>query len=169
MKAPKVSVALFGLVLGLFSALSAPQDAALEPLSAFPQGVLAIRTHSGNVHDFNIWIADRESRREQGLMFLRALEDHRGMLFVYANDVHISMWMKNTLLPLDMLFIRADGSIAHIARRATPQSLDIIEAPGKLRAVLELDGGTADRLGIQMGDQVFSDALPARPAAAHPR
>jgi uncharacterized membrane protein (UPF0127 family) len=156
----KTITAVLALILALGGSPAHPQAAAVEPLSAFAHGVLAIRTQGGNVHHFSIWIADRQDRQEQGLMFVRTLEDHRGMLFVYARDQHIAMWMKNTYLPLDMLFIRADGTIAHIAARTTPESLDIIEAPGKLRAVLELAGGTAGRLGIQVGDRVFSDALP---------
>jgi hypothetical protein len=136
----------------------APQD--LEPLSAFASTVLQIKTRQGNVHQFSVWLADRESRQEQGLMFVRQLPDHQGMLFTYAKDRTIAMWMKNTLIPLDMLFIRADGRVAHIAAQATPQSLSIIAAPEPVRAVLELAGGTAQQLGIVPGDQVFCDALP---------
>lgn len=162
----KFGAALLALsaALGGFSARS--QQPAIEPLSAFAQGVLAIRTRAGNVHHFSIWIADRQDRQEQGLMFVRKLEDHRGMLFIYPRDEHIAMWMKNTLLSLDMLFIRTDGTIAHIAANTKPQSLDIIEAPGFMRAVLELEGGTAERLGIHAGDRIFSDALTA-PAHRH--
>jgi len=147
------------LIGALVAGRAQSQQAALEPLSAFPKAMLAIRTQGGNVHNFSIWIADRLERQEQGLMFVRKLEDHSGMLFVYPRDQHIAMWMKNTVMSLDMLFIRADGTIAHIAANTTPQSLDIIEAPGTVRAVLELDGGTAARLGIHNGDRIFSDAL----------
>ena len=128
-------------IVALTLALSAAADTPIEPLSAFPQTLLSIRTAAGNVHQFKVWIADRESRQEQGLMFVRKLEDHQGMLFVYSRDQPLSMWMKNTLIPLDMLFIRADGTVARIAARTTPESLDVISAPQPVRAVLELDGG----------------------------
>lgn len=134
-------------------------DPTMEPLSAFPQTSLSIRTHAGNVHQFNVWIADRWSRQEQGLMFVRQLDEHQGMLFVYGEDRQLSMWMKNTLIPLDMLFIRADGTVAHIAARATPQSLDVITTPEAVRAVLELNGGATELLGIRPGDRIFCDAL----------
>jgi uncharacterized membrane protein (UPF0127 family) len=156
----KTAATVLALLLLLIGSHAHAQHSGLEPLSAFPQSVLAIRTQAGNVHHFKIWVADRLSRQEQGLMFVRKLEDHTGMLFVYPSDQHLSMWMKNTLIPLDMLFIRSDGTISHIAANTTPQSLDIIEAPGRERAVLELDGGTTERLGIRVGDRIYSDALP---------
>ena len=155
----KNASALLLLLLALVGGRAPAQSAAIEPLSAFPQALLAIRTHGGNVHNFKVWIADRLDRQEQGLMFVRGLDDHTGMLFVYSSDQQLSMWMKNTLIPLDMLFVRADGSIADIAANTTPQSLDIIAAPEKVRAVLELDGGTAERLGIRVGDRIYCDAL----------
>lgn len=152
------------LAAGLVAAVGLPANAGaadrtMEPLTSFPRALLSIRTTAGNVHQFNVWIADRESRQEQGLMFVRKLEDHRGMLFVYSEDRELSMWMKNTLIPLDMLFIRADGTVSHIAARTTPQSLDIIAAPQPVRAVLELDGGSTELLGIHPGDRIFCDAL----------
>lgn len=157
-----LAAGLFATV-GLLANASAA-DRTTEPLTSFPHALLSIRTTTGNVHQFNVWIADRESRQEQGLMFVRKLEDHRGMLFVYSADRQLSMWMKNTLIPLDMLFIRADGTVSHIAARTTPQSLDIIAAPQPVRAVLELDGGSTERLGIRPGDRIFCDALEKRAA-----
>ena len=148
--------------LGMLAYANAGNQA-MEPLTAFPQALLSIRTTAGNVHQFNVWVADRESRQEQGLMFVRNLDDHRGMLFVYGEDRQLSMWMKNTLIPLDMLFIRADGTVSHIAARTTPQSLDIISEPQAVRAVLELDGGTTELLGIHTGDRIFCDALDKHP------
>ncbi len=157
----------FAGIVAIFVALAlhtrpAAGQMAMEPLSAFAQSVLSIKTSAGNVHQFNVWIADRASRQEQGLMFVRQLEAHRGMLFVYPRDRQLSMWMKNTLIPLDMLFIRADGTISHIAARTTPQSLQIISSPQPVRAVLELEGGAAELLGIQPGDKIFCDALDVR-------
>jgi len=155
----RTATALLAFLFVLVGGYARPQESGLEPLSAFPQAVLAIRTQGGNVHNFRIWIADRLNRQEQGLMFVRKLEDHAGMLFVYPRDQHLTMWMKNTFIPLDMLFIRSDGTIAYIAANTPPQSLEIIEAPGQVRAVLELDGGTTGRLAIKAGDRIYSDAL----------
>ena len=149
------------LLLAGLTVLGARADTPLEPLSAFPRSLLEIKTRAGSVHHFSIWIADRPARQEQGLMFVRQLPDHTGMLFPYRQDRRITMWMKNTLIPLDMVFIGADGRIAHIAASTTPQSLDIIAAPDPVRAVLELAGGSTQDLGIRVGDQVYSDALPA--------
>jgi uncharacterized protein len=138
-------------------------DSAPEPLSAFAQTVLSVRTHAGNVHNFKIWIADRPARQEQGLMYIRQLDDYGGMLFVFPDDRDISMWMKNTYIPLDMLFLRADGRIDSIVA-AIPQSLDIIASRVPVRAVLELNAGTAKRLDIVPGDRVFCDVLPGGPS-----
>jgi uncharacterized membrane protein (UPF0127 family) len=144
----------------LLSGLGVPAGAradvtAPEPLSAFPQSLLAIRTASGSVVNFKIWTADRPSRQEQGLMFVHDIDDHAGMLFLFAPVRQISMWMKNTYLSLDLLFIDANGRIDYIARRATPLSTDIISDPKPAAAVLELKGGIAETFGIQPGDTVL--------------
>jgi uncharacterized protein len=165
----KTVASLLALALLLVWSPARPQESGLEPLSAFPKTLLAIRTRGGNVHNFRVWVADRPNRMEQGLMFVRKLEDHTGMIFVYPAAQHASFWMKNTFIPLDMLFIRSDGTIVHIAANATPQSLDLIDAPDPIRAVLELDGGMAGRLGIQDGDKVYTDALPTPDPRLHTR
>lgn len=154
---------LVALGLATLPAVAPPvqAQAALEPLSAFPKSLVEIRTRGGNVHPISVWIANQPSRQEQGLMFVSKLPDHQGMLFVYPRPRQISMWMKNTLISLDMLFIRADGTIAYIAARTTPQSLDIITAAEPARAVLEIAGGLAEELGIGVGDRVYTDALSA--------
>jgi uncharacterized membrane protein (UPF0127 family) len=144
----------------LLGAIVAPGRAcadvtAPEPLSAFPQSLLAIRTASGKVVNFKIWTADRPSRQEQGLMFVRDIDDHAGMLFLFEPVRQISMWMKNTYLPLDLLFIDPSGRIDYIAARATPLSTDIISDPRPVAAVLELKGGIAESFGIKTGDTVL--------------
>ncbi len=97
--------------------------------------------------------ADPESRRI-GLMYRESLAPDRGMLFDYAEPQFAAMWMKNTLISLDILFIAADGGIIRIARRTVPRSLEIIPSGGPIIGVLELLGGTADRLGLKAGDKV---------------
>jgi uncharacterized membrane protein (UPF0127 family) len=89
-----------------------------------------------------------------GLMFRTALSDDSGMLFVYETDTVITMWMKNTYIPLDMVFIRADGVVAHIAVMTEPLSEEIVSSQGPARYVLELAGGAAARLGLRVGDKV---------------
>jgi hypothetical protein len=128
--------------------------AAPEPLSAFPKTQLAVRTASGQVVNFLVWVADTPSRSEQGLMFVRDLDAHAGMLFEFPAGEQVSMWMKNTYVSLDMLFIGADGRIDYIAPRTKPQSLDIISASSPAREVLELKGGVAEQFGIRVGDKV---------------
>lgn len=148
------------LLGGLAAAEPARADvAAPEPLSAFPQSLLAIRTASGKVVNFKIWTADRPSRQEQGLMFVRDIDDHAGMLFLFGPVRQISMWMKNTYLPLDLLFIDSTGRIDYIAARATPLSTDIISDPRPVAAVLELKGGIAESFGIRTGDTVLHESF----------
>ena len=149
------------LLAGLVSCPGARADVtAPEPLSAFPQSLLAIRTASGSVVNFKIWTADRPGRQEQGLMFVHDIDEHAGMLFIFEPVRQISMWMKNTYLSLDLLFIVANGRIDYIARRATPLSTDIISDPRPVAAVLELKGGAAERFGIQPGDSILHASFP---------
>ena len=130
------------------------QDATPEPLSAFPQSLLAIRTTAGKVFNFKIWNADNPRRQEQGLMFVHDMDEHAGMLFVFPGDPRPTMWMKNTYISLDLLFINAQGRIEYIAAQASPLSLSVIQSPKPSLAVLELKGGASDRLGIKVGDLV---------------
>ncbi len=89
-------------------------------------------------------------------MFVDELGERQGMLFVYQQSHEIGMWMKNTVLSLDMLFIRQDGTIAHVEKATKPYSLDSIVSGEPVLAVLELNAGTADKFGIQPGDRVIS-------------
>ena len=126
---------------------------ALEPLSHFPSSRLTIES-SGRVHSFNVWIADTDPRHEQGLMFVKALPPQQGMLFLFPTPQVAAFWMKNTLIPLDLLFVAPDGRIIRIAARAEPLSLAQISSMGIVLGVLEVAGGTAQRLKIQTGDRV---------------
>ena len=142
---------------GLFlSSMAAwPQSPTPEPLSAFPQSLLAIRTAAGKVINFKIWIADTPRREEQGMMFVREMDDHSGMLFMFPENRRVSMWMKNTYIPLDLLFLDAMGKIDYIAANATPKSETIIGPASPEYAVLELKGGACERFGIKLGDIVL--------------
>lgn len=103
---------------------------------------------------FQIEVARTAEQRRTGLMFRRHLAADAGMLFTFDPPQLVSMWMKNTVLPLDMLFIDTQGRIVNIARDTTPFSLDRINSDGPVAAVLEVAGGTAERLGIKAGDRV---------------
>lgn len=131
----------------------------IEALDAFPRSRLVIQAKSGT-HAFDVWIADTPSRRSQGLMYVKKLERGTGMLFMYGEPQVITMWMKNTLIPLDMLFVARDGRITRIARNAAPRSLDVISSLGMVSGVIELGGGEAARLGIEQGDRVVHAAFP---------
>ena len=123
-------------------------------LQKFPTSELTILSASGP-HRFKVELAETPAQMTQGLMFRTSLAPDAGMLFDYKEPTAATMWMRNTLIPLDMLFIDAQGRIVNIHQRAVPESLDLIAAGAPVRAVIELNGGTASRLGIQPGDQVM--------------
>ena len=142
-----------GLLIAAGAAL--PQGAAPEPLSAFPQSLLAIRTSSGKVVNFKIWEADTPKREQQGMMFIREMDEHTGMLFMFPENKPVTMWMKNTYVSLDLVFLNAQGKIDYIAANATPRSEAIIGPPTPEFAVLELKGGACESFGIKVGDKVL--------------
>jgi hypothetical protein len=123
------------------------------PTGARAQESLEIVTRGG-VHTFAVELATTDDERSRGLMFRRELPEGRGMLFDFKQDQNISMWMKNTYIPLDMIFIRSDGRIHRIAENTEPESTRVIPAGAPVRAVLEVIGGTARKLGIRPGDRV---------------
>ena len=133
-----------------------------EPLSAFPQSLLAIRTVAGRVINFKVWFADTPDRREQGLMFVREMDEHEGMWFLFPAPELQTMWMENTYLSLDLVFVNTQGRIDYIAARAVPLSRALIAAPRPVIGVLELNGGSCERLGIHVGDLIIHSSLAAR-------
>jgi hypothetical protein len=137
------------------SAAALPQSAAPEPLSAFPQSMLAVKTSAGKVVNFKIWLADNQRREEQGMMFVRDMDIHTGMLFMFPENKRVSMWMKNTFVSLDLLFLDSHGKIDYIAASATPESTAIIGPSTPEYAVLELKGGACEQFGIKPGDRVI--------------
>jgi uncharacterized membrane protein (UPF0127 family) len=139
----------------------AQTEEALEPLDAFPQSSLEIEL-SAKRHRFEVWVADTSPRRAQGLMYVKTLARMHGMLFLYPEPRVISMWMKNTVIPLDMLFVADDGRVTRIARHTVPLSLDSITSMGPVIAVIELGGGEAERLGIETGARVLHPAFGTR-------
>ncbi|WP_445242156.1 DUF192 domain-containing protein [Methylovirgula sp. 4M-Z18] len=104
--------------------------------------------------DFSVEVMRTDAEHQKGLMFRRYLAADRGMLFDFNAEQEVGFWMKNTYLPLDMLFIAKDGHIINIAQNTEPMSEDVIPSEGKVLGVLEVNGGTASRLGIKIGDMV---------------
>lgn len=126
--------------------VSAPAGAAsFQPLE--------IVTKNG-VQVFSVEMATTEEEKQTGLMYRKELADGKGMLFDFNPEQEVSMWMKNTYVSLDMIFIRADGRILRIAENTEPMSTKIISSRGPARAVLEVVAGTAQKYGIRPGDRV---------------
>jgi uncharacterized membrane protein (UPF0127 family) len=152
--------ALFAVLLATTLPVAA-QTTQLEDLDSFPRGKLEIGLNAKKRLKFEIWLADTPARQSQGLMFVRSLPALRGMLFVHESPRPVGMWMKNTFIPLDMLFIDAKGRIQQIVENTTPHSLDVIRSNLPALAVLEIAGGEARRLGIKPGQQVNHPAFGA--------
>src|SRR6201998_3951827 len=127
--------------------------AAGAQLQRFATSELTIVSATGP-HRFTVEVAETPAQMEQGLMFRRTMAPDAGMLFDYKQPTVATMWMRNTLIPLDMLFVDAKGRIVNIQPRTIPPSHHLIAAAAPVRAVIELNGGTAGRLGIVPGDQV---------------
>jgi uncharacterized membrane protein (UPF0127 family) len=125
----------------------------LHPAYAMRRETLKLLTAHAT-HVIDVEIADSPQEKAQGLMFRTHLDDTSGMLFAYDTPQEITMWMRNTYIPLDMVFIRADGTVHRIEARTEPLSEDIIASHGDVRACLELAGGAAERLGLKPGDRV---------------
>ncbi|WP_239467972.1 DUF192 domain-containing protein [Microvirga arvi] len=115
---------------------------------------LSVAMQAGQKQTFKVEVARNDADRAQGLMFRRSMPADQGMLFDFVRVEPVSMWMQNTYLPLDMLFIRADGTIARIAANTEPLSTRTIPSGEPVLAVLELNAGTAAKLGIKPGDRV---------------
>ena len=142
-----------GAVMALLLLVAAFPAVALE---SFQKSKLTVETAGGGKFRFTVELALTPGQQAQGLMYRQSMPADAGMLFVYDRVQPASFWMKNTLIPLDMLFIAADGRIVNIHERAVPESLDSVSSDGPVKAILELNGGMASRLGIHPGDRVVS-------------
>jgi uncharacterized protein len=137
-------IATLGMLIG-FCASPVVQAASVQPLE--------IVTQSG-VQVFSVEMATTEEEKTTGLMYRKELADGKGMLFDFSPEQQVSMWMKNTYISLDMIFIRADGRILRIAENTEPMSTKIISSGGLAKGVLEVIAGTAQKYGIKPGDRV---------------
>lgn len=145
-------VRLPALVVLFFVAALAAQ-AQTGPQPKLKLETLEILTKTG-IRVFRVEFAETEEQRRIGLMFRKELPDGEGMLFDFVRPQPVAMWMRNTYVSLDMIFIRADGTIANIAKKTTPFSEQSIFSDGYVKGVLEVAAGTADRYGIAAGDTV---------------
>jgi uncharacterized membrane protein (UPF0127 family) len=128
---------------------------------AFDRDVLVIAARNACFR-FDIYLALSREQQRRGLMFVRELPMTTGMLFVYPGEAHHSMWMKNTFIPLDILFARSDGTVSSIAKDTTPQSLKSISSTEPVTYVLELNAGVTDALLIEPGSLlIWEPGLPA--------
>ncbi len=126
---------------------------AAGPVRAAGLQTLEIASKTG-VHVFSVEVVDNDADREKGLMYRKELPEGKGMLFDFKTEQDVSFWMQNTYIPLDMLFIKADGTILRIVENAEPLSTRLIPSGGRVLGVLEVIGGTARKFGIAPGDRV---------------
>jgi uncharacterized membrane protein (UPF0127 family) len=148
-------ITLFAALLLALPAAAGAQPA--EPTAAqaaLPTAPLTITSKSGVKHQFTVELALTPQQQEVGEMFRRDVPANQGMLFDWGSPRDVPMWMKNTLVPLDMVFIANDGTVTHIAEDAVPESLAEISSGGPARATLELQGGLTAKLDIRVGDKV---------------
>jgi uncharacterized protein len=127
--------------------------AAAAPLCAAGKDTIEVVTRTG-VHAFSVELATNAAERAVGLMFRKELPEGHGMLFDFQEEQPVQFWMHNTYVPLDMIFIAADGRVVHVAQDAKPMSDDLIPSRRPARAVLEVIAGTARKFGIAAGDRV---------------
>ena len=148
------------LLLACIAAAGAAEALGKRPASLFPDlptAGIQVRTATGT-HSFSVWIAADYPSRGRGLMYVRELPPKQGMLFLFDEPQYAAFWMKNTYLPLDLIFIAKDGRVVNVAR-GTPQSLKLILSAGLVTGVLELAAGSADRIGLVPGDQIEHPAF----------
>jgi uncharacterized protein len=137
---------------------AAPTTFQPTQLRDFPRSQLAIERRGGR-DTFQIWLAQTPEQQQQGLMWIRQLPADYGMLFLLGEPRPMTMWMKNTYVALDMLFLNSGGRITHVVQRTTPLSETIISSGGEVAGVLEIAAGEVARRGIAVGDRVVHPSL----------
>lgn len=152
MRGMKRILILLALLIPGFAQAQPGVDRPQPPLAT---ETLVIVTRDGTRHSFRTEMAVQPQDQMIGMMFRTSMAPDDAMLFDWGAPRESSMWMRNTLIPLDMIFIAADGRIHRIHERAVPQSLATIDSRGPVRATLEVQGGTAERLNLRVGDRVL--------------
>jgi uncharacterized membrane protein (UPF0127 family) len=155
-----VTGGILGAVL-FWSSFTGGQRAYSEAM--LPQNPVTIQHADGSRANYRMEIAKTPEEQEHGLMFRHHLDAHAGMLFLWPADQNVSMWMKNTLIPLDMLFIAHDGRVVKITANAVPQDLTPLPSGEPIRAVIEIAGGEAGKQHILVGDKVLYPGLQLSP------
>jgi uncharacterized protein len=145
---------LLALLVALPAAARAQTPEPTGPQPTLPREKLVIVSRGGTAHTFDVEMALTDQQQTTGEMFRTSVPADTGMLFVWKTPQDSEMWMKNTLVPLDMVFINADGKIRSIAENTVPQSLAVIDSHGPVLATLELQGGLTAKLNIKVGDTV---------------
>jgi uncharacterized membrane protein (UPF0127 family) len=143
---------LGGVVLPLVAAAQEPDTSKAQP--ELPKEKLIIVSHDGKDHVFDVEMATTSAQQTVGEMFRTSIPEDGGMLFDWVRPQATQMWMKNTLVPMDMVFINGDGTIRSIGEDTTPRSLAVIDSRGPVRATLEINAGTTAKLDIRVGDVV---------------
>ncbi|ANM10374.1 MULTISPECIES: DUF192 domain-containing protein [unclassified Rhizobium] len=146
--------AIKSAILALFFMVALPAFG--QEQIRFDKEPLLIQTAAGKVLHFTVEIASTPDQRAYGLMFRKAMADDAGMIFDFDEPRRVTMWMENTILPLDMLFADETGTIRHIKENAVPYSRDIIDSMGKVKYVVELNAGIVGKLAIKSGDRIVS-------------
>lgn len=148
------------LLIGLFIAVQVSAQVADDLYEdeldkRFDRDVLIIAASKHACYRFDIFVAQKHEQQKRGLMYVRDLPDTTGMLFIYDEDGSRSMWMKNTYIPLDIAFVRSDGTIANIVRNTEPRSLRSISSTEPVTYVLELNAGLTARLAIDTNSRIL--------------
>ena len=142
-------------VLITFSIAIKADNYALQELESWEKNTIKINNSSGHFHKFEVYIADSNSKRKKGLMYIESLPSNHGMLFKFDTPRIASMWMKNTYISLDLLFIDKNQTIIKIHSDAKPLNLNSIASKLKVKWVLEINGGLAEELEINLGDKII--------------
>ena len=142
-----------GLFVLLFLTALAFHTPAVAQASEMPRGTVTVKTSSGT-HTFTVERAETPEHQSRGLMHRRHMNADHGMLFTWPNERNVSMWMANTILPLDMVFIKKNGQVHRVHKNTVPFSQTIIEAGAPVLRVLELNAGTAEKINLKPGDTV---------------
>ena len=151
--APIANVTMFATALIMLALLLAPGPSFANTHPGGPLTPLTVKTSNGE-YTYQVELAVTNEQKTKGLMFRRQMPGDQGMLFEFGQPRMVLMWMKNTILPLDMIFMKTDGTIAHVAENTTPFSLDTISSQVPVSFVLELNAGEAARTGMKPGQKM---------------